>query len=523
MDPERAKAVTAYLAMSFGRLVNSFTKFCRWQSRDQITIAAIGDRQALKMTYDYSEINPFADTAGCLPLALRNEVESIRKLAGSGPPVTAIRGSADRLPFDDQSMDAIITDPPYYHSIFYADLSAFFYVWHRRILGGVFPEHFALRTPPKRKEAVAQASEHDGSEAKAKEFYEALMASAFKEAHRVLKPNAPLICVYAHKTTSGWTTLINALVRSGMTVTEAWPVQTEARGRVNALAAAALSDSIFFVARRREVDRIGEYESQVRPELERIVRERVTTLWNDGKGLGGADLLMAAVGAGLRAYTQFHRVEYANGEEVSAKAYLEEVEGVVTDTILEEVFGMSKTGVSSVDPLTRFYILWRFTFRESTIDAGEAIVFAYPQLPQGVELDDLTRGSTALVEKKGKTYRVRNFSDRGENEDLGIPNDGRAVPLVDVLHRTLWLMENRPALLAHFLGRARPNTDQLRHVAQAVSGPVLMGADLSREKLTSELSALTRLTANWSSLTATTGATPATAAPAAQKLIPFGE
>src|SRR5262249_17411278 len=154
------------------------------------------------------------------------------------------------------------------------------------------------------------------------------------------------------------------------TVTEAWPVQTEARGRTNALEAAALSDSIFFVARRRETNTIGQYESEVRPELERIARERVATLWSDGKGIGGADLLMAAVGAGLRPYTQHRRVEYPNGDEVSPERYLQEVEGVVLETMLEQVFGLTRAGVSVVDRLTRFYVLWRFTYRESTIEAG---------------------------------------------------------------------------------------------------------------------------------------------------------
>ncbi len=384
MDAERAKAVTTFLSMAFGRLANSFTKFCRWQNRDQITIAAMGDRQALKMVYDFSEINPFAETAGCLPFAFANEVFCIRQLATVGHPCNVVRGNAETLPWPDETFDAVVTDPPYYSSIFYADLSAFFYVWLRRIVGDLYTEHFTLPAPPKRREAVAQPSEHGGDTDKAEAHYRQVMERAFVEARRVLKPGAPLICVYAHKTTEGWASLIKALVPAGLTVTEAWPVQTEARGRTNALEAAALSDSVFFVARRREGSATGQYETDVRPELERIARERVATLWADGRGIGGADLLMAAVGAGLRPYTQYASVEYANGEEVSAERYLLEVEGVVLDTMLEQVFGFDRGGVSAVDRLTRFYVLWRFTYRESSIEAGDAIVFCYPQ---GVELD----------------------------------------------------------------------------------------------------------------------------------------
>ena len=192
--------------------------------------------------------------------------------------------------------------------------------------------------------------------------YQNMMRRSFVEARRVLKPGAPLVCVYAHRTTAGWATLIRALVDAGLTVTEAWPVQTESRSRMNTLGAAALSDSIFFVARRREESATGEYETGVEPELHRIARERVMTLWAGGKGIGGADLLMAAVGAGLRAYTKFGNVTYANGEPMPAEQYLREVEGVVLDVMLDEIFGLRGAAVGSVDSITRFYVLWRFTY-----------------------------------------------------------------------------------------------------------------------------------------------------------------
>jgi putative DNA methylase len=498
-DAERAKAVTTYLAMAFGRVLNSFTKFCRWQNRDQITIAAIGDRQALKMIYDFSEINPLAETAGCLPFAIENEVYCIKHLATTGRPCEVVRGNAEKLSWPDETFDAVVTDPPYYSSIFYADLSAFFYVWLRRIIGDSYPEHFTLLAPPKRREAVAQPSEHGGNAEKAEAHYRQLMERAFSEARRVLKPGAPLVCVYAHKTTEGWASLIKALVPAGLTVTEAWPVQTEARGRTNALEAAALSDSIFFVARRRETNTVGQYETDVRSELERIARERVATLWADGKGIGGADLLMAAVGAGLRPYTQHRRVEYANGEEVSAERYLQEIEGVVLDTMLEQVFGLSRAGVSTVDRLTRFYVLWRFTYRESSIEAGDAIVFCYPQ---GIELDGpegISGGPSHLVEKVKSAYRVRTFLERGSEEGLGVAEDGVVAPLIDVLHRLLWLLENRPARIPRFLKEAQVNLEQLRAVAEALRGPVLKRVEAS-DALTPELSALSKLTSNWRSI-----------------------
>src|SRR5439155_8949554 len=123
---------------------------------------------------------------------------------------------------------------------------------------------------------------------------------------------------------------------------------------------------IFLVTRKRDGADVGNYEEQVRSELELIVRERVETLWE--MGISGADLVIACVGAGLRAFTRFARVEYANGEEVKADRFLTEVETVVLDSILrrlsKEVGGDGRrSSLAGLDPATRFYTLWRYTYR----------------------------------------------------------------------------------------------------------------------------------------------------------------
>ena len=88
----------------------------------------------------------------------------IRELAkvGVGNPSVVTRGNAEKLFHDDETFDAVITDPPCYSSIYYADPSAFFYVWLKRIVGDLYPGHFTLSAPPKRREAVAQPSGHGG-------------------------------------------------------------------------------------------------------------------------------------------------------------------------------------------------------------------------------------------------------------------------------------------------------------------------------------------------------------------------
>ncbi len=309
--------------------------------------------------------------------------------------------------------------------------------------------------------------------------------------------------VYAHKTTLGWSTLIDAIRRAEYEVTEAWPLDTEAKERIAHQGDAALASSIFLVARKREGDSIGKYED-VRPELEATIHERVSALWE--MGISGPDLLIASVGAGLRPFTRHRTVQYANGEEVPAERFLAEVETVVLDVVLARLSAdvgtiAGRYSLVGVDSASRFYILWRYTYHSEELDSGEAIVFANGT---HVELDSqhgLASGSRALVEKKKKRYRLLDYSERGHDPLLGMPSeDGQSAPLIDSLHRLLWLMERHPSNLGEFLREARPNTEQLRLVAQALAGPSLKGGELGQVASGSELAALTKLTANWRSV-----------------------
>ena len=500
---DHAGATNTYLALAVDKLALRLNTECTWATTSaggRLT-QAFG-RQALEMVWDYAEANPFSDASGSWLLAVRDTAIHASYLAELADRATVFRGNASKLPFEEGFFDAIITDPPYYDNIQYSDLSDFFFVWLKRTVGSLFPEHFSGTHAPKKTEAVASPL-RAGSKQDAYKFYEAAMSAAFVEAHRVLKKGCPLIVVYAHKTTAGWASLVESIRHAGFVVTEAWPLDTELTGHLKAQIA-ALASSIFLIARKREVMPIGQYEMEVVPQLEEIVRERVSTLWK--MGITGADLVIASIGAGLRAFTRFEHVEYANGEEVPAERFLAEVEGVVLETMLEKIFGMSRSGVAAVDGPSRFYVLWRYTYKGAELDAGEAIVFTYGQ---PVELDGqkgLSSGSRALVEKKKSKYRLYDFTERGDNEKLGLPNeDGEAAPLIDALHRILWLMENKPRSLARFLDEARPDRERLRLVAQVLAGPALKGPSDSDPKTlpattTGEQAAIGKLLANWRSL-----------------------
>jgi putative DNA methylase len=489
------------LVTLLGAMVDKLSDFCStlcvWNYTGGRGVKNSFGRQALPMTWDFCETSPFNE-AGASWAA----ISMLETTAGIVCHVC--RGSAAALPWPDASFEAVVTDPPYYDNVPYADISDFFYVWLKRTIGHLHPEHFASQGTPKKNEAIAEPVRHGGSKRRARDAYEEMMAQSFREARRVLKSDGQIVVVYAHKTTLGWATLVDALRGTGFTVTEAWPLDTEMKSRLRGMDSAALASSIFLVARKRGATEPGSYETQVRPELESIVRERVASLWD--QGITGADLVIAAVGAGLRAFTRYARVEYGNGEEVPAERFLSEVETVVMESILgrlskEVGSDGGRYSLAGVDSATRFYTLWRYTYRAADLDAGEAIIFANGTHVELDGLGGLSAGARALVEKKKGRYRLRDYAERGEDEKLGLPSeDGQPGALVDALHRTLWLLENRPAHLTEFLRQAQPNREQLRLVAQALAGPALKGSEMGEISATGELSALARLTANWRSV-----------------------
>ena len=186
------KAILLYM----GIIINKMARFNCMFSRIVPTkdyIVDIFGRQAIPMTWDFPELNFFHNEE--TPDWFGNIVN---ELSFSSNSAKVFRTSATELPYPDNSFDAIITDPPYYDNISYAALSDFFYVWLKRSIGHLYPEHFSGELTPKKKEIVADAKRH-GSKENAKRFYEDMMFQSLKEAWRVLKPDSPLVMVYAHK------------------------------------------------------------------------------------------------------------------------------------------------------------------------------------------------------------------------------------------------------------------------------------------------------------------------------------
>lgn len=532
-----AKAIASYLGLTSSKLANQFSSLCTWDSTPNSGgVLLTFSRQALPMVWDFAEANFFdAGQKGVLG-NMQRILEFIKTESNLTKIATLQRTSATSVTIESASLDAVITDPPYFDSVPYADLSDFFYVWLKRSIGHLYPEHFSSQLTPKKNEAIMEPSRHGGDKKKAAQAYEEMMHKAFCEASRVLKPGGMMVVVYAHKTTSGWATLIDSLRRAKFTITEAWPLDTEYKGGLRGLRA-SLASSIFLVSRKRTsmslrterqrseaisnpgdcfVPRndilVGDYTTDIRPLLSEIIRDRVKTLI--AEGVTGADLVIACIGAGLRAYTQYDRVELPNGDELDANSFLDEVQKEVLEEILTEVLKCDKKGISAVDKPTQYYILARYEYGEAIVEFDEANTLARGV---GVELDGaggLTDGKVSLVKKTKNQVQLRDYAERGVNEDLGIQKTekqqefnvkpqaiGTAPTLIDILHRLLWLQENKPQEIANFINLSQPNATQLRLVAQALGGraltPEIGATEIVNGHRTKEQQQIDTLLASW--------------------------
>jgi adenine-specific DNA methylase len=362
------------------------------------------------------------------------------------------QASATELPYPDNYFDAVFTDPPYYDNVPYSYLSDFFYVWLKRAIGDLYPELFSTPLTPKKKEIVAYTHEKSWNEAK--KFFEENLKKAFKEIHRVLKPNGIAIIVYTHKSTSGWEALINSLLESGLVVTASWPIDTEMKARLRAKESAALASSIYFVARKIKRKETGWY-NEVKEEIEKYIHKRLERLWQEG--ISGADYFISAIGSAIEIFGKYEKVMDYEGNVIRADKLLEFVREIVTDYAVRQILHDGIAG--ELSPLTRFYLLWRWIYQEAKVHFDDA-----RKLAQSTGVDLEKEWNRGFIKKEKEFIRVLGPQNRKIDEV-------ETEELVDVLHKVLLLWrEGRKDEMMELLTEAGyGKKESFYRVAQAIS------------------------------------------------------
>lgn len=145
-----------------------------------------------------------------------HEVGSFSEIQDGAQRFLLLQGSSAALDLPDDSIHHIVTDPPYFDSVQYSDLAAFFRVWLRRFVPHGVDWHYSLNEA-----AVNQQITGDDQ-------YESVLGDIFSECHRVLrKDSGRLIFTFHHWNPKGWADLTNALRRAGFVLINRYVIHSE--------------------------------------------------------------------------------------------------------------------------------------------------------------------------------------------------------------------------------------------------------------------------------------------------------
>lgn len=371
------EAVGIYLSFVLDKLADYNSSVCSWLLLREGLRNTFG-RQAIAMAWDYTEANPFSSSSGCWD----NMIEWVNKAIIQFPNDALF---SDARQFDAQSdcglrTIMVSTDPPYYDNISYADLSDYFYVWMRQSLKNTYPKLFRTMLVPKNEELIATPYRHDGSVEKARNFFEDGMYKTCCQIHTYAREDVPVTIYYAFKqsesesdeksgektASTGWETMLSAIIRSGFAITGTWPMRTEMANRSIASGANALASSIVLVCRKRPEtamsctrrDFINALHREMRPALEKLQSANIAPV----------DLAQSAIGPGIGVFSRYKSVLESDGKPMTVRAALQ--------IINQELDAYYNEQEGELDRESRFCVDMFSQYAFNNIKFGDADVLA---------------------------------------------------------------------------------------------------------------------------------------------------
>ena len=395
---EYSKAIMVYLAFLVDKLADYNSAVCSWNSSGEKMRNTFG-RQAIPMVWDYAEANPFSHSSGCIDNMLEWIEKSVRHL-----PASRYGQVMQKNASQDNGLRNIVvsTDPPYYDNIGYADLADFFYLWLRQSLGRFYPEIFGTMQVPKKEELIASPYRFDSKKGmtnkqQAKAFFEDGMKSVCINLHKYARDDVPVTIYYAFKqndmdeqvvASSGWETMLNAIIDAGFAITGTWPVRTEMGARLRSFESNALASSIVLVCRKREqtgqVCSRKDFLRQLRSELVGAIEKLQSA------SIAPVDMMQSAIGPGISVFSRYDHVIEADGSKMSVRTALQ-----IINQELDAFFGGQSEGL---DAESRFAVELFAQSGFDELDFGTADVLARAKNTSVAKVAD----TGAIISGRGK-------------------------------------------------------------------------------------------------------------------------
>lgn len=456
LDQERAYASIVYLAMAFDKAINYNSTQITWHP-SRTRIAPAFQRHDFAMKWSFAE---FDASQNLLPWALEQTIKAYSQIAElvfpsqqnllssrRDDPRKRLRiqqGTASNLEkHSDNSILNITVDPPYYDNVQYAELSDYFYVWLKRIVGSIYPAWFTDELTDKDEEAVTNFARFAKFGKKRKELaeqdYERKMAAAFREMNRVLHPRGVLTVMFTHKRVEAWDTLASALIGAGFTIKASWPVHTESEHSLHQAKKNAAASTILLVCRKREQGQNGMvWWDDIQGRVRREAREKAQEYAQ--QGITGVDLYISTFGPTLSVISEQWPVLTSEIDPKTGQPRPLRPETAL-DLAREEVIRLRKEGLLAgkaieFDPVTDWYIMAWDAFQAEQFPYDEARKLA---IALGLELDDLT-GPKKLVRKKGQ-YVVLQQPKQRRKKGMVDPDVAFFEHFIDALHTAMLIYQ----------------------------------------------------------------------------------
>lgn len=398
-----AAALTAYAAANIPRQLRRATRGAKLLSHGNMAGTAqnrvqvdhiFADESKVAFQFDYLEAGP-GSGPGTWESVTGSGLNALKKVIAESPnavPGRFRRASAVALPFRDGTVDAVITDPPYYNMIDYADASDLLYVWLKRCLFDALPDLFGgAGLQDKTDEIIVKRGNAPG-EHRTREFYERMLGRAFAEARRVLRPDGHLVVVFGHSDPDAWLRLLGALRDAGFVVTSSWPSRTETSNTGVASIKVTVTIGCRVAAPQRPVATAAQVDREVTTAVKAAVRQ-----W-DADGLALTDQLMAAYGPAMEVYGRYSSVMLPSGEQAGLDRYLTLARTAVRDAT---ALKLDELPLETFDAPTRFAVFWQRLYGRTDVPKGEARFLAQAD---NLRLEDM-RGPLLTESKSG--YKLR--------------------------------------------------------------------------------------------------------------------
>ncbi|WP_067697085.1 DUF1156 domain-containing protein [Nocardia jejuensis] len=414
VSPEYVRVLSGYATAAMMRKIRRSTRGSRLEVPKQLVGDVFANQSAILHAYDWFEPG-LSDGPGSWASLAKKTVQTLRSITrrGHARPAQIQHGSALVLPYRDEFVSAVVTDPPYDDMIDYSDSSDLFYVWAKRAMATA---DFALSltshpngVQDKADEIIVKRGGGSAGDHRTKVHYEKMISRAYAEMRRVVAADGVVTIVFGHGDVEVWNRMLTALDRARLVMTASWPAKTESGG--GGAGSSNIVTTVTMACRpaplNREIGRLAVVEGQIK----RVVAERFR-LW-ERSDLARGDMLMAACGPAMEVAGQYERILNNVGEPVDLLELLGTARRAVQENALSKI---DTVPLGDFDERTQFALWWVEVNRRQQVPKSE---LRWAALASGLP-EDVIRTLVKVDNKGCRFIRSDQFTTRLHNDSAAI-------------------------------------------------------------------------------------------------------